>query len=99
MARLVADHLVGDAGRAFADECLGALEEYDADHHRELLQTLDAFYRCGQNVARAAETLIVHLNTVKYRLKRVHELTGHDPYDPGTALDFQVALLIRRLDR
>lgn len=99
VARLVADHLTGEAGRAFADDCLGALEEYDSDHHRELLQTLDAFYRSGQNVARAAETLIVHLNTVKYRLKRVHELTGHDPYEPGTALDFQVALLIRRLEK
>jgi sugar diacid utilization regulator len=98
VARLVADHLVGEAGRAFADDLLGALEEYDSDHHRELLQTLDAFYRCGQNVARAAESLYVHLNTVKYRLKRVAELTGHDPYDPGTALDFQVALLIRRFE-
>ena len=99
VARLVADHLTGEAGRAFADECLGALEEYDSDRHRELLQTLDAFYRCGQNIARTAEALFVHLNTVKYRLKRVFELTGHDPYDAGTALDFQVALLIRRLDR
>ena len=41
----------------------------------------------------------MHLNTVKYRLKRIQELTGHDPEDPGTGLDFQMALLIRRLDR
>ena len=98
VARLVADHLIGEAGRVFADECLGTLESYDAGKRRELLQTLDAFYRCGQNTARAAESLFVHLNTVKYRLKRVHELTGHDPYDPGVALDFQVAMLIRRLE-
>lgn len=99
VARLVADHLVGEAGRAFAQEYLGALEEYDQDHQRELLHTLDAYYRSGQNPARAAETLYVHLNTVKYRLKRIQELTGHDPGDPGTGLDFQMALLIRRLDR
>ena len=99
VARLVADHLVGEAGRAFAEEYLGALEEYDQDHQRELLHTLDAYYRSGQNPARAAETLYVHLNTVKYRLKRIQELTGHDPGDPGTGLDFQMALLIRRLDR
>jgi sugar diacid utilization regulator len=99
VARLVADHLVGEAGRAFAEEYLGALEEYDQGHQRELLHTLDAYYRAGQNPARAAETLYVHLNTVKYRLKRIQELTGHDPDDPGTALDFQMALLIRRLDR
>ena len=98
VARLVADHLIGEVGRSFADECLGTLESYDADRRGGLLQTLEAFYRCGQNTARAAESVFVHLNTVKYRLKRVHELTGRDPYDPSAALDFQVAMLIRRLE-
>jgi len=98
VARLVADHLVGEAGRTFADEYLGALEAYDCDRQRELLQTLDTYYRYGQNAGRAAEVLFVHLNTVKYRLKRVHELSGHDPSDPQNALDFQIALLIRQLD-
>jgi DNA-binding PucR family transcriptional regulator len=36
----------------------------------------------------------VHLNTVKYRLARIAELTGRDLEDAGALLDLHVALEI-----
>jgi sugar diacid utilization regulator len=44
-----------------------------------LAATLRAYADCDMNVARAAEQLVVHPNTVHYRLRRVAAATGRDP--------------------
>jgi sugar diacid utilization regulator len=44
-----------------------------------LSATLHAYADCDLNVRRAAKRLVVHPNTVHYRLRRVRELSGHDP--------------------
>jgi hypothetical protein len=45
----------------------------------EELGTIRAFAAADLNVARAAEAMHVHPNTVRYRLKRIATATGHDP--------------------
>ncbi len=45
----------------------------------ELLETLRLFAYVGLDRRHVARTLHVHPNTVDYRLKRVADLTGHDP--------------------
>ena len=44
-----------------------------------LAETLSTYAECDLNVARTAERLEVHANTIHYRLRRVQELTGRDP--------------------
>jgi sugar diacid utilization regulator len=73
------------AERVLADT-LQPLSEYDARRHSELVETLRAYFESGFNGTRAAERLSVHPNTVVYRLRRVHELTGRDPCDPDDLL-------------
>jgi hypothetical protein len=41
--------------------------------------TVQAYAASDMNVARAAEHLHVHPNTVRYRLERIATVTGHDP--------------------
>jgi DNA-binding PucR family transcriptional regulator len=67
-------------------DTLQPLREYDARRHSELVATLRAYFESGFNGTRAAERLSVHPNTVVYRLRRVHELTGRDPCDPDDLL-------------
>jgi DNA-binding PucR family transcriptional regulator len=43
-----------------------------------LLETLRAYLDCDLDVRRAADALYVHPNTVRYRLRRISELTGLD---------------------
>jgi hypothetical protein len=50
-----------------------------ARRHPELADTVMAFFESGFSLAGTAETLIVHPNTVVYRLNRWRELTGWDP--------------------
>jgi len=64
----------------------------------ELLETLDAFFATGGVLESAARALYVHPNTVRYRLKRVAEVSGLAPLNPRDAFALRVALAIGRLD-
>lgn len=57
------------------DQLAAVLEPLSANE--ELVQTLEVFLRAGGRRAAAGE-LHVHPNTVDYRLRRIHELTGLD---------------------
>ena len=54
---------------------LGELKPAD-DFHRELASTALAYLDHGQRLDHTAAALHVHPNTVRYRLRRLHEITG-----------------------
>lgn len=62
-----------------------------------LVDTLDAYLETGGAVEACARVLFVHANTVRYRLRRVGELTGHDPTLPRHAHVLRVGLAVARL--
>ena len=64
-----------------------------------LQETLDAYLEGGGVLEACARQLFVHPNTVRYRLRRVAELTGRSPTDPRDALVLRVALAVGRLAR
>jgi hypothetical protein len=63
----------------------------------ELLHTLAHYLEGGGVLEACARTLFVHPNTVRYRLRRIAELTGRSPTDPRDALVLRFALLADRL--
>jgi len=63
-----------------------------------LRETLAVFVGCGGSVARAAEALYVHRNTVRYRLRRVEQLTGLDLRRPEDRLLCELVLLAERVE-
>jgi DNA-binding PucR family transcriptional regulator len=62
----------------------------------EALETLRAYLEGSRSIEAAARTLFVHANTVRYRLRRITELTGHDPTTPRGGLALQLALILGR---
>jgi DNA-binding PucR family transcriptional regulator len=64
----------------------------------ELLETLDAFFAAGGVLEAAARVLFVHPNTVRYRLKRIADVTDLSPLSPRDAFALRLALTIGRLD-
>lgn len=64
--------------RAFKEEAIGPLISYDARHGTELFETLKTYAECNGNITEVAELLHVHKHTVRYRLRRITELTGLD---------------------
>ncbi|MCR6703765.1 MAG: helix-turn-helix domain-containing protein [Cellulomonas sp.] len=63
-----------------------------------LLETISAYLGTGRSLEAAARSLYVHPNTVRYRLKRVADVTGWDPLDPRESYVLQTALAVGRLD-
>ena len=84
------------AENAFA-RSIQRLAEHDRARGAELLHTLEVFLECDGNSVRAAEKLIVHRHTLKYRLQRIEELCEVDLSDPLCKLNLRAALLSRRM--
>jgi PucR C-terminal helix-turn-helix domain/GGDEF-like domain len=84
-----------DTARRLVPPGARRLVEADGDRAGTLVETLRAYAACDMNVARAAQHLTVHPNTVHYRLGRVATLTGRDPrhFDDLTELLTAVRLL------
>ncbi|MGN0042225.1 PucR family transcriptional regulator, partial [Rhodococcus sp. (in: high G+C Gram-positive bacteria)] len=64
-----------------------------------LSDTLDAYLDSGGAVESCARKLFVHPNTVRYRLKRITEVTGRDPTNPRDAYVLRIAATVGRLAR
>ncbi len=78
----------------FMHAMLSPLRSYDERRDTTLVATLRAFLRCGCNATATAESLIVHPNTISYRLHRIEELLGVDLHDPQALLRIQLAFVI-----
>jgi sugar diacid utilization regulator len=84
-----------DVRRVFRDRLLGVLETYDAQHGSNLIDTLTAFLRASGSWIRCAEELQIHVSTLRYRLSRVEQLTGHNLATFSDRVDFWLALTLR----
>ncbi|MCU1668751.1 MAG: transcriptional regulator, CdaR [Blastococcus sp.] len=77
--------------RQFVRDWLGELIDYDTAKRTELVTTLSQYYDSGCNYDATATALHIHRSTLRYRLKRIRELTGHDLGAVDGRLNLQVA--------
>jgi sugar diacid utilization regulator len=75
----------------FVAEWLGPLIDYDAEHGTSLVLTLSEYLDCGGNYDASARSLSVHRSTLKYRLRRIRQVSGHDLGRPDVQFNLQVA--------
>ena len=81
-----------DEGRRLGDRVLGAVLDLAAEERDVLLETLDAYFAHGGSSDRAGQALHCHANTVRYRLRRVRELTGRSLSDPRDLAELVAAM-------
>lgn len=62
----------------FYSETVAPLAAYDDQYETELVTTIEAFLDHDGNITPTAESLFTHRHTIRYRLERVKELSGHD---------------------
>ncbi|RFS85036.1 PucR family transcriptional regulator [Actinomadura spongiicola] len=84
-----------DVRRMFRERLLDPLRAYDEEHGADLVRTLETFLRYSGSWTRCAERLHLHVNSVRYRIQRVQDLTGRDLSRLEDRVDFFLAL---RLD-
>jgi hypothetical protein len=81
-----------DVRRAFTARLLDPLRDYDRRHRAELIPTLEAFLACDGSWTRCAARLHLHVNTLRYRVGRIEQLTSRDLSRLEDKLDFFLAL-------
>lgn len=77
---------------------LARLTDYDRRHRGNLVQTLRAWLDAFGDVAVASESVAVHQNTFRYRLRRVAEVGQCDLNDPDQRFAMMVQLQVLRID-
>lgn len=82
---------------AFVHEWLGQLVDYDGRHRTALVETLSRYFDCGGNYAETAASLAIHRSTLRYRLQRIRELSGHDLTNVEERLNLQVATRVWKI--
>jgi DNA-binding PucR family transcriptional regulator len=84
-----------DVRQTFRSRVLGTVLEYDAQHNSELVPTLEAFLEASCSWTHCAERLHVHVNTLRYRIQRIEDLTGRSVANLEDRVDFFLALRSR----
>ncbi|WP_329260434.1 helix-turn-helix domain-containing protein [Actinoallomurus sp. NBC_01490] len=90
-----------DLATARSEEPTGALArllDYDRRHRANLVQTLRAWLDAFGDVVVASESVAVHQNTFRYRLRRVAEIGQCDLGDPDQRFAMMVQLRVLRVD-
>ncbi|WP_280254254.1 helix-turn-helix domain-containing protein [Nocardia abscessus] len=63
-----------------------------AQQRTRLLETLETWFQAGGSAASTGERLYLHANSVRYRLRRIEELTGLSLTNPAAVRDLGAAL-------
>ena len=88
-----------DALRLFCDSILGPIENGEGHYGGELMRSLEAFIEENGQWERAARRLYCHRHTLRYRIRKVEELTGRDLSSARDRIEFWLALRGRELVR
>lgn len=73
---------------------LGKLKKHDANREGNLYETLRCYLECERSLARCAQRLFIHKNTLLYRLKKIREIIGDILDDDCERLYLQLSFLI-----
>ena len=90
LAGLVAQHR--DESVRVAREVLGSVLDLPPDDRSALLATARAWFDHAGSAERAGAALYCHPNTVRYRLRRLQELTGRSLTEPWSVAEVAAAL-------
>jgi purine catabolism regulator len=77
---------------AFSRGLLGPVRAYDRRQHGDLVQSLRVFLEHNGNWESAARSLAVHRHTLRYRIRRIAELTGRNLDLAVDRVEFWLAL-------
>jgi purine catabolism regulator len=86
-----------DALRLYSDGLLEPIERTEGEYGGELLRSLEAYIEHNGNWERAARQLYCHRHTLRYRIRKVEELTGRDLSRATDRIELWLALRAREL--
>lgn len=91
---LIFHRINSDDLELFVHQKIQALFTYDQDHDTELCATLQVYLEQAKSLAKTAEILFIHRNTVRYRIRKCTELINSDLEDGNEIFAFILSLRI-----
>ena len=88
-----------DALVSYCRGVLGPIEQGEGDYGGELLRSLDVFIEHNGHWEQAARALYCHRHTLRYRIRRIEQLTGRDFSNARDRIEFWLAMRGRELAR
>jgi purine catabolism regulator len=88
-----------DALISYCRSVLGPIEQGEGEYGDELVRSLDAFIEHNGHWEKAANALYCHRHTLRYRIRRIEQLTGRDLSSARDRIEFWLALRGRELAR
>jgi purine catabolism regulator len=88
-----------DALLSYCRSVLGPIEQGEGDYGDELVRSLDLFIEHNGHWEKAASALFCHRHTLRYRIRRIEQLTGRDFSSARDRIEFWLALRGRELAR
>ncbi len=92
--RILLPYCKGKAMEAFRKDILDPVEAYDVENKGHLMETLIAYCENNCSFKDAAQALSQHINTVRYRMDKVTEITGLSYKDPREMQQLDLAYCI-----
>jgi purine catabolism regulator len=88
-----------DALNSYCRTVLGPIEQGEGEYGEELVRSLDVFIEHNGHWEKAANALYCHRHTLRYRIRRIEQLTGRDFSRARDRIEFWLALRGRELAR
>jgi len=73
------------------------LEVYDNDNGTDLLGTIETYLKCNLNKKVTSSKLFIHVETLRYRLNRVQEITGYSVDNVEDTFSLQMGLKLKKI--
>jgi len=88
-----------EALSSYCRSVLGPIEQGEGEYGDELVRSLDVFIEHNGHWEKAAAALYCHRHTLRYRIRRIEQLTGRDFSNARDRIEFWLALRGRELAR
>ncbi len=85
--------------REYYSLVLGDLIRYDADNRGNLVETLEKLSIHQFDISKTAQSLFLHPNSLRYRLKKIEDILGVSLDEMRVKLDITAALTIKQLGK
>lgn len=81
--RLLFDIWERDPGeiRALYEDTVGPVDQYDEENGTQLVKTLMVYFKNNESLTETAAQLFAHRHTIRYRLEKVAEISGLNPFE------------------
>jgi purine catabolism regulator len=94
---LLERHLEDEEAITLCNRTIGRLIAYDKKHNTDLVHTAEVYFDCNFRLQQAADQLLIHSSSLKYRLQRIRDIIGIDPFYDKDHLDYYLATKMARL--